>query len=172
MNGREWKPAVKRRLRPDRLFLFCLSAFLLLALGCGRKAAPVPPIVVVPPPVNDLKAEVIDGRLMLTWSIPTKDGRAVGGITGFRVFKYQAQNDGALCPGCPMPFEEFVEIELKKPQPARVEGTRVLLEDRFDPAYPCVYKVVAYHKSGGVSEDSNVANVPLRIGGDTGGNQQ
>jgi len=31
---------------------------------------------------------------------------------------------------------------------------------------------VAYHKSGGVSEDSNVANVPLRIGGDTGGNQQ
>ncbi len=148
--------------QPRGLFLLCLSASLLLALGCGRKAAPVPPIVVLPPPVNDLKAEVIEGRLMLTWSIPTKDGRAVAGITGFRVFKYQARNDRSFCPGCPIPFEEFVEIELKRPQPARVEGTRILLEDRFDPTYPCVYKVVAYQESGGVSEDSNVVNVPLQ----------
>jgi hypothetical protein len=169
MNGRNWKPAVKRMLWPNRLFVLCVSASFLFAFGCGRKAAPVPPVVVVPPPVNDLKAEVFDGRLMLTWSIPTRENRPVAGIAGFRVFKYQARSDRSLCAGCPIPFEEFVEIALKKPHPARVEGTRVLLEDRFDPAYPCAYKVVAYHKSGGLSEDSNVVNVPLRIGGDTGG---
>ena len=130
--------------------------FLLLDPGCGKKGPPVAPRAVVPPPVKDLKAEVMEDKVRLTWSIPKKGETIFEGIGGFRVFKYKAHGSVARCPGCPIPFDPLLDIRLKDPEPARVEGDRVICYDTIEPGCRYAYKVVVCHKSGGMSEDSNI----------------
>jgi hypothetical protein len=142
------------------LFLLWLG-FLLFHLGCGKKGPPVAPRAVVPPPVKDLKAELVGGEVQLTWSIPTKNGAAVEGIEGFRVFKRPVHGSVAPCPGCPAPFDECLDIKLAYPEPARVAGGRVVWRDKVVPDGPYAYKVIVYHKGGGVSEDSNIVSCPM-----------
>ena len=142
------------------LFLLWLGC-LLFYLGCGKKGPPVAPRAVVPPPVKDLKAELAGDEVQLTWSVPTKNGAPLEGIEGFRVFKRQVHDSVAPCPGCPVPFDEFLDIKLEYPEPARVEGGRVFCRDKVVPEGPYAYKVIVYHKSGGVSQDSNIVSWPI-----------
>lgn len=137
------------------LFLMSLG-ILLLHLGCGRKGPPVAPQVVVPPAVKDLKAEVARHEVQLTWSVPTQGDNVFEGIVGFKVFRYESGDSTAPCPGCPIPFHEHLDIKLRDPAPARVEGGRVICRDALKPGYRYAYKVVVYHKSGGVSGNSNI----------------
>jgi len=142
-------------------FLFLVSlGLLLLHPGCGKKGPPAAPRSVAPPPVRDLKAEVIGDKVRLTWSIPKKGETIFEGIRGFRVFKNKARRSVARCPGCPIPFDPFLDIKLKDPEPARVEGDQVICFDRIEPDYQYAYKVSVYHKSGGMSEDSSIVFCP------------
>jgi hypothetical protein len=141
------------------LFLLGLWALLFL-LACGKKGPPVAPRAVVPPAVQDLKAELVGGEVQLTWSIPTKNGAAFEGIEGFRVFRRNVHDSVAPCPGCPLPFDERLDIKLEYPEPARVEGGRLIYLDKVAPDGRYAYKIIVYHKSGGVSRDSNVVFCP------------
>jgi hypothetical protein len=131
----------------------------LLVLGCGRKGPPLPPLVVIPPGINDLTAKVLGDGVRLTWSIPKKGVTLFEGIRSFRVFRYRVNKAGSLCSGCPLPFREFLEIRLKYPGPARIEDGRVIYSHTLDPEYQYGYKIVVHHKSGGISDDSNVVHV-------------
>lgn len=142
--------------RQDRLPFLILLGLLLFCPGCGKKGPPVAPEAVVPPPVNDFKADVVSGEVRLTWSVPKKGDTMFGGIEGFRVYKYQTGGFVAPCPGCPIPFSPWLDIRLKDPEPAQVEGDRITCYDRVESGYRYVYKVIVYHKTGGVSEDSNL----------------
>jgi hypothetical protein len=130
--------------------------FLILGSACGKKAPPVPPKATVPPAVQDLEAEVLQGKVRLTWSIPKRDNAVFPGIERFGVFKHESESSTELCEECPIPFEHFMDISLKNPSPAHLEGDRVVLEDTLGPDRRYAYKVVVYHKSGGGSEDSNI----------------
>jgi len=55
-----------------------------------------------------------------------------------------------------MPFERVLDIKPKAPEPARVEGNRIIWHDQVAAGHRYAYKVVVYHKSGGMSEDSNI----------------
>ena len=147
-----------------RLLLLLGLGFLLFCLGCGKKGPPVAPQAVVPPPVKDLKAELAGDEVQLTWSVTTKNGVPLEEIEGFRVFKRQVHGSVAPCPECPVPFNEFLDIKLKYPAPARVEGRRVFCRDKVVPEGSYTYKVIVYHKSGGVSQDSNIVSWPMPHG--------
>ncbi|OEU45099.1 MAG: hypothetical protein BBJ60_01220 [Desulfobacterales bacterium S7086C20] len=136
-----------------------LLAFLLFHGGCGRKGPPVPPETVIPPAIKDLKAEVIGEKVWLNWSVPTKDGSVFDGIEGFKVFRHEAGDSTETCSGCPIPFSGLAEIKLDSSEPARIEGNVVTFYDRVKPGYKYAYKVKVYHKSGGVSNDSNIVKV-------------
>ena len=148
-----------KRKHGDRfLFLIC-AGLLILSLECGKKAPPVAPEATVPPPVKDLKAEVIGDRVRLTWSVPKKGNTVFDGLTHFGVYKYDSHKSEEMCPGCPIPFEHFLDIKLDDPKPARVEGDRIIFHDIIEADHRHAYKVVVYHKSGGVSEDSNIVRI-------------
>jgi hypothetical protein len=57
-------------------------------------------------------------------------------------------------------FEEIREITLSNPAPARMEDGRVAFAVAYDAAFRYAFKVLVYHKSGGVSGDSNIVRVP------------
>lgn len=148
--------------RQDRLLLLVALGSLLLHPGCGRKGPPLAPQAVVPPAVKDLKAELVGDEVLLSWSIPTKGDTIVKGIDGFRVFRHKAHNSVAPCPGCPIPFgDEFLDVQLRYPEADQVEGNRVIWHDRIEPEYRYAYKILSYHKSGGVSDDSNIVFWPM-----------
>jgi hypothetical protein len=140
----------------NRLLLLICAGLLILCLECGKKGPPVAPRAIVPPAVKDLKAEVIGDKVRLTWSVPKKGNKVFNGLEHFGVYKYRSQSSAEMCPGCPIPFEHFLDIKLDDPEPARVEGDRIIWHDDMDAGYHYAYKIMVYHKSGRVSEDSNI----------------
>jgi len=140
----------------NRLLLLICAGLLILCLECGKKGPPVPPRAIVPPAVKDLKAEVIGDKVRLTWSVPKKGDKVFNGLKHFGVYKYRSHSSAEMCPGCPIPFEHFLDIKLDDPGPARIEGDRIVWHDDMDAGYHYAYKIMVYHKSGGVSEDSNI----------------
>ena len=150
----------KREYQDRFLSLICVG-LLTLCLECGKKAPPVPPEATVPPAVKDLKAEVILDKVRLTWSVPKKGNTLFDGLEHFRVYKHQSHSSVEMCPGCPISFEQFIDIKLDDRKAARVEGDRITWHDKIEADRRYAYKVVVYHKSGGVSEDSNIVLVRI-----------
>jgi hypothetical protein len=148
----------KRRHQDRLLFLIC-TGFLILCLECGKKGPPVAREATVPPAVKDLKAEVIGDKVRLTWSVPKKGDRVFDGLEHFGIYKYKSHSSVEMCPGCPIPFEHFVDIRLDDTEAAQVEGDRIIWHDNIETGYHYAYKVIVHHRSGGVSEDSNVVQI-------------
>lgn len=147
---------ISRKRRSDHRLLFLISVgFLILCLGCGKKGPPLPPEATIPPAVKDLEAEVMEDKVRLTWSMPKKDDQLVEGLDYFGVYKYKSLTAEEVCPECPIPFEHFFDISLKDPEPAQVEGDTIIFYDTIEADCSYAYKVIVYHESGGVSEDSN-----------------
>lgn len=134
---------------------------MILCLACGKKAPPVAPRATIPPAVKDLKAEVIGDKVRLTWSVPKKGNKVFDGLGHFGVYKCKSHSSVEMCPGCPIPFEHFLDIKLDDPKPARVEGDSIIFYDNIEADHRYAYKVVVYHKSGGVSEDSNIVRITI-----------
>lgn len=154
---------MRRKRRPQDRFLFlaCLG-FLILCSECGKKAPPVVPEATVPPAVKDLEAEIIGDKVRLTWSVPKKADKAFDGLGHFGVYKYMSHSSAEMCTGCPIPFEHFLDIKLDDPKQVRVEGDRIICHDDVEADHRYAYKVVVYHKSGGVSEDSNIVQFVVK----------
>jgi len=71
----------------------------LLCAGCGKKADPIPPRLILPPAIADLTADSIAEGILLAWSAPGPIGR----IDHFRILRGEAAEDEA-CPGCPQEY--------------------------------------------------------------------
>lgn len=140
---------------------------LILCLGCGKKAPPVAREVTVPPAVKDLKAEVIGDEVRLTWSVPKKGDKVFEGLEHFQIYKYESHSSVEMCPGCPVRFERFVDIRLDDTEAAQVEGDHIIWHDRIKADHRYAYKVMVYHRGGGVSGDSNIVQfvVKSNLGG-------
>ena len=145
-----------RSLHQGRLLFLISTGFLILCLECGKKAPPVAPHTRVPRAVNDLKAEVVGDEVQLIWSMPKKANAVFEGLEYFRLYKHRWHRSVEMCSGCPIPFEDYLDIKLDDPKPARVEGDRIVYNEKIEPDHRYAYKVVAYHESGGASKDSNI----------------
>ena len=145
-----------RSIHQGRLLFLICAGLVILGLECGKKAPPVAPRITVPPPVTDLKAEVVGDEVRLIWSVPKKDNNVFEGLEYFRLYKHRRHRSVEICPECPIPFENYLEIKLDDPKPARVQGDRIVCHDKIEPDHRYAYKIVVYHKSGGASQDSNI----------------
>jgi len=143
-----------------RLCFSIALAVLVMLVGCGRKGPPVPPAAVIPSPIRDLNAKIQGDKIQLTWSVPARDGAPLEGIRSFRVSRHTVPRSTPPCPGCPLSFEELHKIKVSNPAPARIDHGRIVYSVWFNPEFRYAFKVLVVHKSGGVSDDSNVVHVP------------
>lgn len=84
--------------------------FVLLVLGCGKKAPPVPPRQAKPPTVNDLRASIDGGTLKLTWTIPKEKGGIMPGVSHFIVDRSKMLHSDSNCKNSPVMFKRVADI--------------------------------------------------------------
>lgn len=67
-----------------------VAASMLLALGCGKRGDPKPPVPVIPQATSDLVVTQRADKVILAWSYPalTTAGRSLGKVDRVRVFRY------------------------------------------------------------------------------------
>ena len=107
-------------LKRHRILCGVLGGFVfgvLLCAGCGKKTNPIPPQLILPPPIADLRADSIAEGILLGWSVPGSDGR----IDHFRIFRSEAAADQA-CPGCPQDYLPFATLKVADKTLWREEG--------------------------------------------------
>lgn len=128
--------------------LLCIVVF---PLGCGRKAAPVPPGQVMPPVVNDLSSSIDGDILELAWTIPDEKGESVSGLGGFIVYKSKTSLFKSDCKGCPVLFKRIADISIEE----KDINKKITYNETLEKGYRYIYKVTVYTKTGASGKDSN-----------------
>jgi hypothetical protein len=108
-------------LKRHLILCVILGGFLfgvLAAAGCGKKADPIPPKLILPPVIADLSADSIAEGILLGWSAPGPDGR----IDHFRILRSEVAADQA-CPGCPQDYRPLATLKVAD-QTLRREGVK------------------------------------------------
>ena len=85
--------------------------------GCGKKTDPIPPNLILPPAIADLRADSIAEGILLGWSATGTDGR----IDHFRIIRSVAAA-GEACPGCPQDYRPFATLKVADQNLMREEG--------------------------------------------------
>ncbi len=133
-----------------KILLRLFICFILLGgVACGKKGPPVPPKAIVPQSVKDLKGEVIQEQVRLSWTIPEGEKR-------FRLFKAAEPLTEEPCPDCPVRFTKRVDIDIAESKVVDIEGDKVIYRDSIEPGNRYVYKIVVISEDGVKSGDSNI----------------
>ena len=111
-------------MRTRRIFFLVVLALLLL-VGCGRRGAPVVPVLVEPSPPTDLEAQVQRRTVVLTWTRPTAnvDGTALKSLAAFRISRYQQVPQASSS-------SVIATVKADKPENAVVSGNRYAFTDK------------------------------------------
>jgi hypothetical protein len=146
------------RPRPARAWLAaaCLG-LALLAGGCGRKMLPIQPGALPPPRVVDLRHQVQDGAVELSWSQPGFSPNNESAAAGFRVQRSRQTAAEAECRTCPAPFQTVADI----PAAGRRPGSRVRFRETLEPGFVYRFRVQAYSADGVEGRESGVVVVSL-----------
>jgi hypothetical protein len=135
-----------------------LIIFVLLVLGCGKKAPPVPPRQAKPPTVNDLHASIDESILKLTWTIPKEKGRIISDLSGFIVYRSKMLLLDTDCEVCPVPFKRVADIPIEAKGPEYMKKGNSTYTETLEKGYRYIYKVIVYRK-GVTSSDSNYVDL-------------
>ena len=136
--------------------MFLMVMFLvILAWGCGVKAPPTPPDVLVPEAIKDLRATVKEGALYLTWNLPEEniDGSRPVDLVGFLVLR---RDETRGCPECPGEFNVKAELDLRSPKGYLLEDDTVTWKDSgLTAGVIYMYKIVGVNHWGYQGPPSN-----------------
>lgn len=136
-----------------------LGCALFLFQACGKKGNPVPPRLVPPQAVTDLRVFPEKGFIRLSWTLP--DGRT--DIARIKILRSDLEIAGDDCPGCP---RLYATVEELSPRDSRIapEGERGLryLDEGLKPGRLYTYKVVLCDAFGYCSRDSNAAETKMK----------
>lgn len=149
-------------------FTSVLSAIvLLLALsGCGYKNKPIPPQQVVPRAITDLRYQLNDKGVILSWSYPieTVTGRDVTEISSFKIYRAVVPAD-KYCKTCPIPWGRPVDIP-GGAVPGEGKKTATYESSLLRPGNMYFFKVRSTAGWWAESADSNIVsflwNIPAR----------
>jgi len=149
--GHGWSPG---RL-PALLLVFSV---LTISLACGKKEWPLSPDLLAPAAVRNFHLAQDGEGLVLSWDFPRENqsGQLLTQLEGFRLFRAAAPG---ISPdkGCAPDFVLLADIDLAYPKTGRVEGERVIYEDRtLEPGKCYSYRVAAYGRGGGLGPWSPV----------------
>ncbi len=133
---------------------------LLAAMGCAKKAPPVPWESIVPKRIVDLQAIPREGRLLLEWKTPKEntDKTPLTDLKAFQILRSEGVLVGDGCKGCGE--KPKVVYEMKVTQENFVPGKRmsIFFEDQ-QPRRVYVYEVVSVNRRGHPSAPSNPVTV-------------
>lgn len=135
------------------MILFSI-AFFLTPLSCGKKADPLPKGMAIPQDIVDLRGEVKDGVLFLSFTIPNrnKDGTEVKNLKGFKLYKG--------CGGCIGAFDLIKDIRLDASYGFTVHGGRLYtFDDDLLEGNVYSYKVVPYTHDTFRCNESNIYTI-------------
>ena len=127
----------------------------ILAWGCGVKAPPIPPDVLVPEAISDLKGTVKEGAFYLTWSLPEEniDGSTPVDLRGFLVLR---RDETGGCPECPGEFAVKAELDLREPQDYLLDDDTVTWKDSgLTEGVIYMYKIIGVNHWGYQGPPSN-----------------
>ncbi|HEX9859686.1 MAG TPA: fibronectin type III domain-containing protein [Nitrospirota bacterium] len=153
--------------RENTIARYVLIAAALMMLvttaSCGRKSALIPPGTLIPAGVDDLLAEMRDGKVILAWTMP---GRNTGGsrledLGGFAVMRAEGTGEET---DCMCEFAPVGNIDLATTGGAVVSGNRVAWTDNdpaLAPGMTYAYKVEPYNKDGYHGPASNEVRLKL-----------
>ena len=128
-----------------------LGLFFMVIGGCGKKARPIPMDAFVPRAVKNLKIQMADNGIQLSWDEPDKDlrGRKLKDLVGYKVLKKFIGPGSDLCEDCPAGFEIEATLEIDNPGNFHLEGaTLVWIDKDVRKKGKYVYRIVPFNKNG------------------------
>lgn len=138
--------------RSVRIILF-FCCFLPLFAGCGKKTSPVPPHVVIPVPIIDLKQNLDDSSSTLSWTYPkrSESGESIDSIRYFQLWKSEVV-EADYCPECPVQYGVSIKLDA-----AGVKSGSKLryIDNDLKVGHRYTYKVISHSGWNIVSGDSN-----------------
>lgn len=140
------------------LLLFVIAFF----AACGKKADPVPPRLVVPRSITDLKIDVRPGARYLVWSLPSEntDGSRPAEIKGFSIFSKTLKAGDESCVFCDEGFELFAEVDMSRPKPGHIDNGLIYYPLPLIPRHQLqAIKVMSRNNHGWQSASSNKIKV-------------
>lgn len=151
----------KNKIHPGFVIGLVGAAFFLVVLfqACGKKGDPVPPRLILPPAVTDLKASWVNGSLNLVWTMPDEKTD----ISRVRILRSDLEIAGDECPGCP---RMYAPVEDLSPRDSKIirESDRVVryVDNGVKASWLYTYKVVFCDSYGNCGRDSNAAEIKVK----------
>jgi len=142
--------------------MLSLVAFLVLMAsgiaGCGFKTMPVPPAEVLPRTIADLRYELNEKGVELSWTYPeeTVKGDSLTDIVSFKLYRAVVPAD-KYCENCPLPFSEPILIEGGAIAPGKPK-TGLFQATLLRPGHLYFFKVRSVSGWWAESEDSNTVS--------------
>ncbi|MBU0681902.1 MAG: hypothetical protein KKD73_10835 [Proteobacteria bacterium] len=136
-----------------RLSALVIIGSLLLFVGCGRKTPAIPPQAVIAAAITDLRSQLDDRAVTLTWTYPrlSENGARIENIRTFMVYKAQIPAVD-YCSGCPVIYDHEFEVNARLLEP----GDKVTFRDtELEAGNFYVYMVRANSGWRILSKDSN-----------------
>lgn len=131
--------------------------------GCGFKSAPIAPERSFPARIGDLKVSVIDGEVLLIFTLPAKkaNGKPLEEVTSIKIYRTVAAADATFCTNCGERPEPLFEVTEGLPPP----GEEFIVRQRIeaDGTIRAAYAVSACSGYFSCGKQSSAVEVDLGI---------
>ena len=136
----------------------CALLVAMFVSGCGFKTMPVPPQEIVPATITDLRYELDERGVTLSWTYPNRTvrGEELSDINAFDLYRAVVPAD-SYCETCPIPFGESIQVPggvVPGNKPKSASYTSTLLR----PGHIFFFMVRSRSGWWAESEDSNVVS--------------
>ncbi len=133
---------------------------MLMVVGCGKKAPPVPWESVVPKRIVDLEALPREDHLILEWTVPKEntDKSALTDLAEFQILRSEGVLIAGECRGCGEKPKVFYEMKLEGKEEPRGKKMAISFED-LEARKVYVYQVVSINRRGYPGAPSNPVTV-------------
>ena len=133
---------------------------LILVMGCGIKADPVPWETIVPKRIVDLRAVPREGRVVLEWTAPKEntDKSVLTDLVEFQFLRSEGDLIGEGCRGCGGKPTVLNRMKLEGYEDPRGKKMSWVVED-LQPRKVYTFEVVSINRRGHSSVPSNPAQV-------------
>jgi hypothetical protein len=141
------------------VFLLPIACCLIFLLaGCGKKGDPRAPELAIPKTIQDLKAEIRDGGIVLTWSRPTSyvDGQELRDLAAFAIFRKEVSQ---TCPDCQAPYRPRITVNVEDQQKFVKKKQYRFIDRELQPQTIYRYRVFSQLMDGSLSNPSNEVEV-------------